>query len=213
MGIEQDILAGTGIKPEFEEAIKSAHFNRSIGFLTVSHEVLPVAPDDTIVLGWANSGWQKGKVEAAEEFTGITDILGIAPELRTTARQGKGTGARPYNTPQALAGAAENIEVAGLYAFAVNLDWLKDKRYGTAQQLIRSILGHKVLPKLLGGEVYFLTINDQKTEVFDGVLYNQTLDGKKQKARKGVGASVVPEQFMVVRRPKTTFIKVGEFAY
>jgi hypothetical protein len=211
--LEQSILAGTSVKPEFEEALQNAYFHKSLGFLAVSHEALPVDPGETVLLGWANSGWQRGTVAAEEEFTGVTDILGIDPDLRTVARQGKGTGARAYNTPQALAGAAEDMEAGGLYAFAVNLDRLGDKRYGAAQQRVRSVLGQKVLPKLLGGAEYFLTINDQKTEVFDGVLYNQTPDGKKQKTRKGVGESPVPEQFMVVRRPNTTFVKIGEYTY
>jgi hypothetical protein len=205
---EQAILERTVITPVYEEAVHNAVFNPRLGFLATQQAMIQKDPEETVLLGWANSAWQRGGVDTEDTFMNMASPFAIDPELFTLNRQGKGTGARLYNTAQALGGAADIQKTAGLYAVAVNLNYLGEKRAGMVRQYMRGA-GLIGAVALLGRDRTIMAVN-HKTDVFDGVLYSQTPDGKKQKREKGISDSPVSEQFMVVRKPGAIFYKVGE---
>lgn len=211
---EKALLESTELLPYYESAVRTATFQPKIGFLMTGQDIIHKGANEMLLFGWANSAWQRGGTGARDVFCSIAeypyDFLASRPEINTLNRHGKGTGARLYNTPQALCGAADAQETAGMYAVAIDLDRLDDRRAGMVRQYVRAG-GLKAAAALFGDGQIISRVN-YETADYDGILYNQTPDGKRYKRRRQIPDSPVPEQFMVVRRDYATFYKVGETA-
>jgi len=122
-----------------------------------------------------------------------------------------------YNTPQALAATAERPAEVGMYAFAINPLLIRDMRrtndatiVGKARRAAQHI-GLRYFAGPLLGQQRAAFVADAKHGEAEGVLYNSTVQGQRQKEREDADPSVVPEELMIVRRPDTEFVRVGTY--
>lgn len=204
MSVPEAIIQGVTIKPGAEEMVHAAELDPATGFLRVDSDHLE-GLGQAAFIGFGVSGWQQGTTEVAESFEPVNAITLLDPELVTVARQGKGIGARVYNTPQALDGTAESPERIGMYSFSV--DEVEDYT-GRPIRLAAKQVFLAGASRLLGTE-RAMFINDSRQGETDALLYDQTIDGRRRRQQGTEGPSAVPERLMVVRNPNVTFELVG----
>lgn len=204
MNVVGQIVQGVELKPEAEEVVAAAELDLATGFLQVRpehHEGLGQAA----FLGFGISGWQHGTAEITERFQPVNDITALDPAMITVSRQGKGIGARMYNTPQAVDGSAEHPDQVGMYQFSV--DTIRDY----TRIPMRLAVKHAFLvavSQLLGTE-RAMFINDSRQGETSALLYGQTIDGHRQRQQSNARPSAVPERFMVIRDPNVVFELAG----
>jgi len=215
MSVTEKLFDGVALKPQYDGLAERSDYNDALGFMETDFGPLRETGRVTL-LGFGVSGWQQGTADVADSFEPITSQFRLAGEMLTLDRQGKGIGARMYNTAQALAATAEQPSEVGLYAFAVDLAALWDKRRSIDHTLAGKLLrigqhGWLKLAALGLGTERVIQVVDSKQGEAEAVLYNQTPRGERQKDQNHSQPSVVTEELMIVCRKQAKLTKVGQY--
>jgi|SRR6185312_12508025 len=206
MSVAEQIVEDVAVKPEAEELVRAAELDSETGFLQIDPDRLE-GLGQTAFIGFGVSGWQHGTADVAERFRPWNSITCLDPELVTVGRQGKGVGARVYNTPQALDGTAERPDQIGMYRFSV--DGVKD--YTGRPIRLAAKQAFLIAASTLLGTKRAMFINDNREGEASALLYDQTLDGQWRRRQGDEGASAVPERLMVVRDPRVILELIGTY--
>lgn len=184
--------------------------HKKTGFLVVSGEWGETTGGQChSFIGFGVSGWQEGRNEVADTFQTVTALIDIEKDLRTVDRQGKGIGARMYNTPQAVAGAAEQYEHVGAYVFSLDPHKIRDMRRGRVAQALHH--GSLKAAAMLLGEETAIEIQDRRLRGNHGLLYDQTIAGQREKRQHRQPDSAIPERMIVLTKPGAIATKIGDY--
>jgi len=206
----EQLLNGVVMDPGFENLAHETTVNPDWNFMETTNPLLDAERDseaDKTLLGFGVSGWQLGSDEVAMEFRTRTLLFNIPGDMLTIDRQGKGTGARLYNTAQALAGAEERAKRIGLYAFTVNNRAIYDRRRKIDSNPIGKALrvgnhiGLTVSAWLFNPFNAASVVNNHLGEA-EAVIYNQTVAGERQKKQDNAPSSPTDEALLVYRRSR-----------
>lgn len=218
----EQLLQDVTFEPTWEGLPPRIGLHQEYGYLTVSGESANIG--DVTLLGFGLSGWQKGTLDIDPEFIGITDYDELPPEsgVRTISRQGKGVGARLYNTGQALAATQENPKRAGLYAFTVcgeHIISLQQPEDATLFRKFQRVAQHagKIIRSFeyANGDEAARHIAERAHQEYgraaEFIILSQTVHGGLRAAMRRADDSPIPEALGIVRKPNTQFTRVGVF--
>jgi hypothetical protein len=216
MNTVNTLLRDVTLGREYQDLAELTDHDHDLGFMVTEHPLIHKAGELTL-LGFGVSGWQQDTHEVADSFEAVTTLEDLAPEVLTIARQGKGIGARLYNSVQELAATAEQPTVVGLYAAALDaeqpiLDKRRDKDHSMFGQLLR-VRYHgwlKLVELYTSPEMAIRVATDEQAHR-QAILYNQTVAGERRKRRTHAEPSPIPGELLIYRRPGIALTKVGEY--
>jgi hypothetical protein len=221
--LERRILDGVQFDEHHQSVPDCTMVDERLGFLAIAQCKPNVEGDRHLtVVGFGVSGWQKGTDAVEDVIEPITEYDDLAalgdPSLTSIDRIGKGIGPRLYNTPQALAGTAENPRRIGAYKLWFDTANIWDYRLTLdpetqAGQGIR-IAKHayfRAYARLRGERkaAQHIHAGQLSRQAF---IHHQTPAGLRLERQRGAPPSLIPEAFLVIRNPNLRAYKIGEYA-
>lgn len=156
----------------------------------------------TTFIGFGSPFSRNGGIDNDELVTPITDLRQLHPHDQTVDKQGKGVGARIYNSPEATLGILDVPDVVGAYALTLNLANILDMRRKQGTTTAR-ILRHasRIVRARVGTLDALVDSIHQGFGDAEAVLYSQPPRAALRQERERISPSpaTLPAEFMIVR--------------